>query len=1011
MLYRFGDYELDEDRMELRRDRRPVELQPKAMQLLVHLVRHRDRVMSKEELLGAIWPDTAVTESSLTRAVSLVRDALGDHAPATAIVNVPRVGYRFDSQVEAIPTRDARVSGAARYIGRAHTRARLAASLGAALSGAGRVLLLTGESGIGKTRTAELLAEQARDFGARVVAAGAELGDSPHRPWARALRTLAAAEPEAFDSLAADQRADLAGVLADTRIGSQRYDRGAGTTLRTRFFESVQAFVARVAAARPVALILEDLHSADSESLWLLDFIGPSLAGMPIAIVATCREHEGGASAQHAQALDRLLRSSALERWPLDALTRDEIGDFVRLADVERPDPHLVTTLEEQTGGNPLLLAESLRSLDHRGLLDEPRGRREWETLLPVGIRHLVAPKLKRLPRPALDFLACAATRGLESEWALLVRCCDDDRTADANRRACEAADLLRPNTNGSRLRFPHMLIREAVYAELVPEGDARRIMHARIAAALDEDANGDASGEALAARAHHTCKAVPRVEPYLAAKLAVAAAEQASRQLGFERAATWYQRALDALQFDADDDIEMRARILLGLGASQIQAFGLDSSRVSYSQAADHARAIDRPDLFVQAALGFAHRPSSSGSGDGEVIALLEEALQHANRVDTALSVRVGSRLAAELRYAAPERSGAMIDEAIRHARRIDDPALLAQTLDDCSFVRPSSLDPESWLTLNAEIVRSARAARDLELELMGHKGRVTGFLELGDVNAVDREMRSLERTAGELRTPYAHWLGAAMHATRALMEGDFANAERHIHAASEPAERADSPDVAVELLAQAAYLRLEQGRALEILEAARSQVRRFPDMPAWRATLARLLIASDRHDEAHHELERLAAAGFDKVPRDRGLLPAYALAAEVTRDANHTEIAANLYAALLPYARLSVVAGSGLLYYGPVAHHLGQLAAVRRDWPLAFSHFDAALSAEECAGARVWQARTRAARARALLERGRADERAAATRSVEEIAERAASHGWMALVAELRPYVAASA
>ncbi len=1007
MQYRFGDYELDEGRMELHRDHQPIDLQPKALQLLVHLVRHRDRVISKEELLAAIWPDAVVTESSLTRAVSLARDALCDHAPATAIVNVPRIGYKFDSTVEAISTRLARESVAARYVGRAQIRSRLAASLDAALSGRGRILLLTGEAGIGKTRTAELLTERARGFGALVVATGAEPGDSPHRPWARALRSLAAADPEAFDSLRADQRADLARVFAEPGAESSLRDHDAGSTLRARFFESAEAFVSRVAAKRPLALILEDLHIADSESLWLLDFVAPALVSLPIVIVATCRDQEGRDSVLHSRALDRLLRSIALERWPLSGLTREEIGEFVRLAEVDEPDPQLIATLAEQTAGNPLLLAESLRSLDNRGLLTATRGKTEWAALLPIGIRHLVAPKLKVLSRSALDFLGCAATRGLESEWALLVRCCDDEGDVEDSRRACEAADLLLPNANGSRLRFPHVLVREAVLSELVPEGDARRVMHARIAAALDEDGDGDAAGEALAARAHHTCMAVPRVEPHIAAKLAMAAAQQASRQLGFERAADWYQRALDALQFDPDDDIEMRARILLGLGAAQIQAFGLDSSRVSYSQAADHARAIDRPDLFAQAALGFAHRPSSSGSGDAEVIALLEEALPHATRIDAALAVRVRSRLAAELRYSAQERSSAMIEEAILDARRIGDPALLAQTLDDCSFVRPSSLDPEGWLALNSEIVRAARAARDLELELMGHKGRVTGFLELGDVNAMDRELHALERTAGELRTPYARWLGAAMHATRALMDGDFASAERHILASAEPAERADSPDVAVEMLAQAAYLRLEQGRAAEIEEAARSQVRRFPDMPAWRATLARLLISSGRREDAHHELAELTASGFDRVPRDRGLMPTLALASEVARELGDTKAAGLLYDALRPYARLSVVAGSGLLYYGPVAHHLGQLAAVRADWDTALTHFAAADAAEERAGARLWQARTRAARARMLIERNRPGERDQARHVASEIAEMAASRGWLALVAELRPYV----
>jgi hypothetical protein len=96
MRYAFLDCELDEERFELRRGGLRVELQPKALELLLYLARQGDRLVSKRELLDAIWPGVTVGESSLTRLVTLARRAIGDRPGADAIITtVPGRGYRF----------------------------------------------------------------------------------------------------------------------------------------------------------------------------------------------------------------------------------------------------------------------------------------------------------------------------------------------------------------------------------------------------------------------------------------------------------------------------------------------------------------------------------------------------------------------------------------------------------------------------------------------------------------------------------------------------------------------------------------------------------------------------------------------------------------------------------------------------------------------------------------------------------------------------------------------------
>lgn len=103
MTFRFGRFELDEARRELRLGPRVMEMQPRLFDLLVHLVRNRERVVSKDELLAAIWPGVIVTDSSIMRAVSLIRSLLREGGPMETIRTFSRQGYRFVMELEDTP--------------------------------------------------------------------------------------------------------------------------------------------------------------------------------------------------------------------------------------------------------------------------------------------------------------------------------------------------------------------------------------------------------------------------------------------------------------------------------------------------------------------------------------------------------------------------------------------------------------------------------------------------------------------------------------------------------------------------------------------------------------------------------------------------------------------------------------------------------------------------------------------------------------------------------------------
>ena len=154
MIYRFAEFELDDELFELRRRGRPVRAQPKVLDLLLYLIRHPDRVVPRNELLDALWAGVVVGEDALTTAVHQARAALADcHARQWAVRTVSRRGYRFVAAVEAQAADGASADSAATtiaprggpmdgaFVGRESEMSRLQAALETVWAGGGRVAL------------------------------------------------------------------------------------------------------------------------------------------------------------------------------------------------------------------------------------------------------------------------------------------------------------------------------------------------------------------------------------------------------------------------------------------------------------------------------------------------------------------------------------------------------------------------------------------------------------------------------------------------------------------------------------------------------------------------------------------------------------------------------------------------------------------------------------------------------------------------------------------------------
>jgi eukaryotic-like serine/threonine-protein kinase len=119
-LYEFGPFRIDPEKQVVLRDREPVPLTPKTFQILLVLIRHNRKIVSKDELMKAVWPDTFVEESNLTRSVFMLRKALGETAQDHRyIVTVPGQGYRFTEDVRLVPEQELSIIAAR------HSRVRI----------------------------------------------------------------------------------------------------------------------------------------------------------------------------------------------------------------------------------------------------------------------------------------------------------------------------------------------------------------------------------------------------------------------------------------------------------------------------------------------------------------------------------------------------------------------------------------------------------------------------------------------------------------------------------------------------------------------------------------------------------------------------------------------------------------------------------------------------------------------------------------------------------------------
>jgi class 3 adenylate cyclase/DNA-binding SARP family transcriptional activator len=920
-------------------------------------------------LMEALAAQGNVAEATLAfdRLRTLLREELGTTPAAGILALYERLiagGQSGDFASDAAPSRPPLPVAIARdaehpFVARAAERARVTAAWDAVQAGEGRVVVLAGEPGIGKTSLAAVFARDAHAGGAAVLLGRCHAEALvPYEPFVEALRQLA---PARLEERAQQLGRVMPELAPDSPAPAEREDPAA----RYLLFDAVARTLTDSAREAPVVLVLEDLHWADPPTLLLLKHVARVSERARLLVLGTYRSTDVPGTERVVDALTDLSREVALERVAIGGLADDDVAQLIGELDGRRPSGMLGSAMRRDTAGNPLFVTQLLRHLADTRVLVE----RDGELALAAGTgrlgvpdsaKELVARRLAGLPAETVSGLRTAAVigRAFGPELVAAVEHKDPDAVLDALEQAVAAG--LVEEVSADRHAFVHALVREAIYERTGAGSRART--HRRVAEELER------RGADPAELARHYLAAGDRDRGL---EHSVASAERALAQLAYEDATLHYTRALEAL---ADTDPARRCDLLLALGDTRARAGDEAAMKDAFREAAELAATLGLAEHLARAALGYGGRFLWDVSrGDDYLPAVLRRALDMLGDGDSDLRVRVLSRLAGgPLRDASFPRAErhALSTEALAMARRLDDPSTLAYAINGYIVSHHAPDHTHQQLKLANELVDVSLAVDDKERAAEAYEQVVESLLELGDLVGARTTLASMAEIADGLRQPAQEWSVMTHRAILVLQEGRLAEAERMIGEAHSRGEYAQSWTASACYGLQMYVLRWHQRRLAEMEALVREAVREHPTYLVWRCVLAHLEAQLD-HPNAHETFDALAEDDFGILPFDEEWLVSMSLLADAARVHGDAERSAILYRRLSPYAdRVSYSYPE--VSIGSTARYLGILATTHSSWAEAEQQFEIALDVNARIGAKAWLAATEHDYGLMLLARG---------------------------------------
>ena len=324
---------------------------------------------------------------------------------------------------------------------------------------------------------------------------------------------------------------------------------------------SVRDVFARLAAIRPLVILLDDLHWADRPSLMFLEHLSEGLSGLPILVIGTYRVEALSSSTPLHATLAKLYQRQVVETIEVGSLGEPDIDHLLTVVGRGSPPAALVRALHETTEGNPFFLSEVIAQLlEKQLLLDEGGWRADFEALdldVPESVRLTIENRLQTLQPNTQRMLVAASPVGRSFDFDLLdaLGDLDEDDLVDAIDEA-ERARLIAStiDAGGVRFSFAHELVRQTLLSQI--SHTRRQRLHLRIADALEHVHRASLS-ESAAAIAYHLGEAGPFADSERTSRFLTMAGERALEAAAFEEAVHHLRLVLSMVK---DDDLETRA-------------------------------------------------------------------------------------------------------------------------------------------------------------------------------------------------------------------------------------------------------------------------------------------------------------------------------------------------------------------------------------------------------------------------------------------------------------------
>ncbi len=966
MIFRFDEFELDPDRLELRRAGNPIKADALVLRLLAALARHAGQLVTKEELIARVWDDRSVSDNVITVAMTRLRRTLGQTSEREFVTNVHGRGYRFvrsiserHAQLSPIVIADASRHDTPPFVGREAVLDRLREAWRDARNGHGRVCILTGEPGIGKTRAVEQLAREAAASG-HPVAWGychPSGGTPPLWPFAQLVRdVLDKRRARGTDGGRLRSPPALRRLLPEleSRAGEDAPREDDGSLgiepAKHQMFDAITRVLVRAAERKPCVLVLDDLHGSDAASLELLSCWIDEIARTRILLVATLRKIESQTSPN--QHLLRVLGHRNCTRLPLDRLRESDVVAYVA-ALVNDPVQGMARAVFLKSEGIPFFMVELVRRLRDAQPLDPA------DLTVPDAALELVRERVLALDDTARGVLSCAAVIGRTFELNVLRSVTGHEvgvLMGILDGAVAKAVVVAAPDSR-TEFAFGHELLREVLYDGVAPS--ARRLCHLRVAEALEQRRHeGDSVPAAVLA--FHFRAALPESDLRKTVAYCSQAATAAGGVYAYADAMRYLRQAREALDLTENASPRLRINLMLRqalyarvCSSADFEPLTRDIIRLARERKAGVPLA--NAALMLDLHPGF---PALAGSREA-----LEDALALLPPEDDATRGAVLARLATTppLAYDATG-SAEQAAAALALGRKAD--SLLATY---------GALAAQLYLTGGPAHRAPREEAREIERLceqnsltltlppiLLGLHRAITS-LQRGDVAA---SLSALEWSEARGRAVDSRELLWHVERFQALSRINVGASADGFAALKSTHRRAESDAIlGTEVLCaydRAVVLGDETNRSAGAL---RAVLARDPgDPPSIWSLKARALTAAGLHEDARAAIRCVAPHRLAFLPCDRdylGTLGALARVALTLRDLDYADA---IYPLLAPYP-MHFAAHVGFFCEGSVSELLGRLARLLGRPNDAAHHLVAAVAASDRAGLAGCAAQARAA------------------------------------------------